>query len=374
MVDLLEYQIFKTRYLSLLLYEAFIVVAILVVAVILIWFNNRFFRHRIKGGRYHIEIAPKVRRIINLIIWLVACTAILQVVVISFERVLKYKLFSVKNNAITLGEFFIALLIYIFTRLILIVIQQVFDKKVKTKKIAVGTSASFFQISSYFLWVIAIALILETIGFDITIILAGSAALLVGLGLGIQQIFNDLVSGIILLLEHHLKVDDVVELNGIVGRVTNIGIRTSTILTLDNISIIVPNSKFTSDNIINWSHVEESIRFRVTIGVAYGSDVELVRSVLKVCAIQHPDIEKEPSPFVRFRDFADSALIFELFFWIKHPSTYETIRSDLRFTIDKNFRLNNIKIPFPQRDINVNMPMSDLMNSGSNVPPSNTDV
>jgi small-conductance mechanosensitive channel len=185
-------------------------------------------------------------------------------------------------------------------------------------------------------------------------LIAGSAALLVGIGLGIQQIFNDIASGLFILFERNLKVNDVVQIEeNIIGRVLSIGLRTSKLETRDNIIMIIPNSKFISDNVINWSHIEVKTRFKVEIGVAYGSDVELVKNVLLECAKQHKDITNKPQPFVRFNDFGDSSLDFQLFFWTRKAFRVENIKSDLRFQIDIEFRKNDIIIPFPQTDVHL---------------------
>lgn len=218
----------------------------------------------------------------------------------------------------------------------------------------VGQLHAIYQIIKYFLWVIAIVIILDTLEIKVTILLASSAALLVGLGLGLQQIFQDFVSGIALLFEGTIKVSDIVEIEGgVVGRVREIGIRTSKIETRDNIILIVPNSKFIADNVINWSHLEKKTRFSVKVGVSYGSNVEQVTEVLLNCAREHKEIAKNPSPFVRFADFGESSLNFELFFWSTETFGVENTKSDLRYQIFSEFARNKIQIPFPQRDIHI---------------------
>lgn len=184
--------------------------------------------------------------------------------------------------------------------------------------------------------------------------LAGSAALLVGLGFGIQQIFNDLVSGIILLFEGNLKVGEIIQLeNDIVGKVTMIGLRTSKIRTRDDITMIIPNSKFISDKVINWSQDQSTTRFQVEVGVAYGSDVELVTRLLLESAKENQAVETKPEPFVRFSDFGESSLNFQLLFWTNESFRCENVKSKLRYTIDRKFRENNVQIPFPQRDVHL---------------------
>jgi len=176
---------------------------------------------------------------------------------------------------------------------------------------------------------------------------------LVGVGIGMQNIFNDVISGFFLLFEQNLKINDVVEVDGVVGTVKDIGMRTSRILTRDNIEMIVPNSKFISEKVVNWSYNDAKTRFFIKIGVAYGSDINLVKNILLEIAAKHTEILKEPLPRVFFRDFGDSSLNFELAFWTANSLENEVIKSDLRFELNQRFIENNIQIPFPQRDIHL---------------------
>jgi small-conductance mechanosensitive channel len=195
---------------------------------------------------------------------------------------------------------------------------------------------------------------LDTVGIKITFLLASSAALLVGLGLGLQQLFQDFVSGITLLIEGTVKVGDIVETaNGEVGQVDEINLRTSKLRTRDNIILIVPNSALIISPVINWSHIEQTTRFSVKVGVAYGSDVEKVTELLLMCTNEHKKIVKKPAPHVFFKDFGNSSLDFELLFYTNETFRVERIKSELRYAIDKAFRENNITIPFPQRDVHI---------------------
>jgi small-conductance mechanosensitive channel len=210
-----------------------------------------------------------------------------------------------------------------------------------------------YQLIRYFTWIISILIVFETIGLKITILLAGSAALLVGLGLGLQEIFKDIVSGISILIEGIVKIGDVVELKGVIGKVKEIGIRASKVETRDNIIVIIPNTQFVNENVINWSHMQKKTRFMVEVGVAYGSNVNLVKDLLLQCASKHTELAKKPNPFVRFTDFGESSLDFQLFFWTDKTFEVENIKSNIRFSIDDLFRANNVVIPFPQRDVHL---------------------
>lgn len=200
---------------------------------------------------------------------------------------------------------------------------------------------------------IAIALILETIGVRITLLLAGSAALLVGIGLGLQQTFNDFVSGIILLSERSIRVGDILEIDGDVVKLQEIGLRTSKGLNRDEISLIIPNSIITTNKVINWSHQTKKTRFKIDVGVAYGSDVDLVMKVLKESAYEHEEVTDRDFIDIRFLNFGNSSLEFQVLFFSENIFRIERVKSDIRKIINRKFIENNITIPFPQVDLHI---------------------
>ncbi len=277
---------------------------------------------------------------------------ILAVILILSRLDLNYSLFDAFGKSITLTNLLVAVFILFTTRLLAwIVTQLALFSYYRKKEINVGTQYAINQLLKYVFYIFAILLALEFMDIKLSIVLGGAAALLVGIGLGLQQTFNDLVSGIILLFERSVEVGDILEVDDMVGRVKRIGVRTSLIESLNNITVIVPNSKLVGDKVINWSHFQDRVRYKVNIGVAYGSDTQLVKKLLLEVAISHPKVMKRPAPFVRFADFGDSSLDFELFFWSKEMAAIDDVRSDMRFEIDQLFRENNIEIPFPQRDV-----------------------
>ncbi|MFZ9388469.1 MAG: mechanosensitive ion channel family protein [Chitinophagaceae bacterium] len=218
-----------------------------------------------------------------------------------------------------------------------------------------GRRASVYQLLRYLAWVITVSFCITILGFDVTLLVAGSAALLVGLGFGLQNIFSDLVSGLFMLFERKVKVGDVMEVDNIVGIVQQINLRTSVLLTRDGFNIIVPNHKFITDNVINWSHQTFDRRFQLEVGVSYDSDVKLVTDILLQCAEEQDELIKvgEHKPFVRFHDFGDSALIFYLMFWTQDIFRVEHVKSLLRYKILAAFREHHVTIPFPQRDVHL---------------------
>jgi len=221
----------------------------------------------------------------------------------------------------------------------------------KAKRIDVAKKYSIYSLIKYVILVLTFIAIFQILGFDLTLILGGSAALLVGFGLGIQSLFSDFVSGIILLIDSSVKVNDIIDIDGLVCKVLEINLRTTTVLTRDDKYIIVPNTDLTKNQIINWTHSELASRFEVSVGVDYSSDIKLVMSILKNVAEKQSGILKNPVPFVRFTDFADSSLNFSVFFWSEEVFRVENIKSEMRIKISEQFALNNIKIPFPQRVI-----------------------
>ncbi|MFY0672313.1 MAG: mechanosensitive ion channel [Bacteroidia bacterium] len=272
----------------------------------------------------------------------------------TLKEILEYHLFHVHGVDINVSKLLWILFAWFITWSVVRVIKLVLTRKVVTRGMDKGSISAVVQLIRYFAYTIAIAILLDSLGFKTTALLASSTALLVGIGLGLQQVFYDLISGIILLFEGTIRVGDVVEIkHEYVGKVMHIGIRTSKIETRENTYIIVPNSKFISGDVVNWSHITTSTRFKVVVGVAYGSNVELVRDLLLQAAENQQHIESEPKPFVRFNDFGDSALVFELYFWTNKTFTVENLKSDLRFEIDRLFRAHDVTIPFPQRDLHI---------------------
>jgi small-conductance mechanosensitive channel len=265
-----------------------------------------------------------------------------------------YQIIHTENISLSVYQVLVFGLIIFTTWLVLKMIKKLINRRLKKLEGSGGSRYAIFQILKYFIWVIVFGFALETIGIHYNLLIASSAALLVGIGFGLQQIFNDYISGIIILFEGNLKVNDVVQMeDNTIGMVKEIHLRTSKIETRDDYTIIVPNHKLISDNIINWSHMESRTRFQVTVGVAYGSDTKLVKEVLLDCAHDHPDVVTHPEPFVRFTDFGSSSLDFQLFFWTLKTFRVENIKSSLRFKIDDEFKKNNIRIPFPQRDVHI---------------------
>ncbi|OGB92242.1 MAG: hypothetical protein A2Z31_08100 [candidate division NC10 bacterium RBG_16_65_8] len=204
----------------------------------------------------------------------------------------------------------------------------------------------------YALLVLGLMIALQTSGIEVGSVTVILGALGVGIGFGLQNIVNNFVSGLILLVERPLQVGDWIEAGGIGGRVERIGGRSTMIITSDNITMIIPNADLVTQQIINWSHGDPKVRFRIPVGVAYGSDIARVRQALLEVATGHPGVLPDPPPSVFFHGFGDSSLNMELAVWTRDMvQTPLRFRSDLNFAIDAAFRRHGVQIPFPQRDL-----------------------
>ena len=272
----------------------------------------------------------------------------------NWDSFLNYRLFKLGDFELITGNLLIGLLVLISTWLIIFLLRKAITRpRFIIDKIDEKRRTSIFLITKYIVWVITIVIFLEVIGVKITLLLVGSTALLVGIGLGLQNIFRDLVSGLFLLFEGSIKVGDVLEVDGVVGKVVDVNLRSTEVITRDNSMIIIPNSRFVLEKVINWSHNNDKVRFCVNVGIAYGSDVDLVIETLKEAMSEIKGIEISPAPFVMFQDFGDSSLQFDMIFWSKDPFKIEMTKSELRILVYRKLKERNLAIPFPQRDVHI---------------------
>lgn len=264
---------------------------------------------------------------------------------------LDFTLFQIGENTIHVYGLMGIVVIFIIAKILIWLLKKFLQRKELKGSIDKGNSYALLQIFSYIVYTVAILVSLDSIGIKITVLFAGSAALLVGLGLGLQDLFRDFIAGFIILSERAVTAGDIVNIDNTVGKVKNVGLRTTTLITRDDIILIVPNQKLTSSNLINWSQNKKTTRFHVSVGVAYGSDTQMVKNILIACAESNSSVKNKPLPSVIFDDFGDSSLDFSLYFFSDHLFEIEKTKSDIRFEIDKQFRANKVAIPFPQRDL-----------------------
>ncbi|NHF57895.1 mechanosensitive ion channel [Flavobacteriaceae bacterium TP-CH-4] len=252
---------------------------------------------------------------------------------------------------ITIGLLLLLTLAFLVTSFALKWLRQLFTRKMppedKLKFI------SIFKFIKYFVYIAVVLVTVSAAGIDITILITASAALFVGLGLALQELFQDVIAGIFIIVDKSLNVGDIVEVDGKVGRVFEIKLRTTRAITRDDKVIIIPNHKFISETIYNYTQNHKTTRESVKVGVAYGSDVNLVTKILEEVAQEQRGVLKSPKPFVIFEDFGDSALLFSLQFYINDSFGDPKIKSAMRYAIDAKFREQNITIPFPQRDVHI---------------------
>lgn len=282
-----------------------------------------------------------------------------QTVILTFFRVL--------NTPVPLGglSFRLSGLLYAVAILALThagtrLFKQALRKRVfRHSGLELGLQESITTISGYVLWFLGVLAALNALGFSGTSLTVAFGALGVGLGFGLQNIFNNFISGLILLFERPIQVGDAIEVDGIWGEVKKINVRSTVIQTWDNASLIIPNSEFISGRVTNWSFKDMRLRRNIDVGVAYGSDVELVRRTLLEIADKHPRVFKKPEPSVLFLDFGDSALIFRLRVWTTIDACIQ-VETDIRFEIDRLFRERGVEIPFPQRDIHIRSVVSSF--------------
>ena len=224
------------------------------------------------------------------------------------------------------------------------------------------------RIARYAFLVLGIYLSLEAVGINLSSLAFLAGALGVGVGFGLQNIISNFISGLIILAEQPIAIGDRVEVGGTVGRVTAINLRSTTILTGDNISIIVPNSNLITGTVINWSHGDPRVRTRLPVGVAYGTDVEKLRTILLELAGRNPGILKEPAPDLLFVGYGDGVINFELAVW-SMVTLDRPLRSDLYYEMHKALKENRIEIPLPQRELHLRSG-SLIVQNGSQSPES----
>lgn len=251
----------------------------------------------------------------------------------------------------TLGTLIALITVFIITGFVLKMIRRFVTNQIPDED--KNKFVSIFQFIKYIAYIIAIMFTLNASGVNISVLLTASAAIFLGLGFALQQLFQDLISGILIILDQSLHVGDIIEIEGKVCKVERISLRSTKAVTRDQRVLIIPNHKFLTDILYNWTQDSNIIRESVEVNVAYGSDTELVKKILLECAKSNTSVLESEEPTVVFEKFGDSSLGFVLYFFFDDAFTVPGIKSELRFEIDAKFRTNGIIIPFPQRDIHI---------------------
>ena len=248
---------------------------------------------------------------------------------------------------------FIVLLIglfYIAGRIKKVLIRRVLSHS----RLDLGAQQAVGSITRYVVLLVGLLIILQTVGINLTTLNVVAGAVGIGIGFGLQNIASNFVSGLIILFERPIKIGDRIEVGGIEGQVISVGARSTTVVTNDNIAIIVPNSKVVTENVVNWSYTDPTVRFKIPVSVAYGSDVRLVEKLLLEVAGENPDVLEDPEPGVRFLAFGNSGLNFELRAWSRTLVHRKgRLISSLNFAIHDKFQEHQVEIPFPQLDLRI---------------------
>jgi small-conductance mechanosensitive channel len=281
----------------------------------------------------------------------------------SFFDFLNFKLIDTDKFDISLYDIIALVVIFIMAKMMLKIVKINIRRKFRSKEgYNKATEFVYIQIAKYIIYLFAIIFALKAVNIDITILLTGSAALLVGIGLGLQDVFKDMFSGLVLLFEGNVRVGDIVEIsNGgksepIVAKILKINVRTTQIETREGNVLIIPNAKLTQEYVENWSHGSELSRFSIPVTVEYGSDTEMIIRLLKQAAFAHPKVRKTDPVFVRLANFGNNGLDLELIFWADQSWDINNYKSEIRFEIDRLFREHKVAIPFPQTTIHMGNP------------------
>ena len=265
-----------------------------------------------------------------------------------FIDLLNYN-FTVGSATFTPKTILIVILVFLLTSFMLKILRKIIfrtlakDTRIKFK--------SIFSFINYFIYIVVILIILQNIGVDVTAIFAASAALLVGVGLALQTFIQDIISGIFILIDKSVLVGDIIQVDGQIGQVENIKLRTTRAVTRENKVLIIPNHKFLTSILFNFTENGIITKEIVEIGVAYKSDPKQIKSLLLEIAKSHEKVLSDPAPFVLFDDFGESALIFQLYVSVDSSFSANLVKSDLRFSIFQVFEKERIEIPFPQRTL-----------------------
>ena len=268
---------------------------------------------------------------------------------------LQKPIFTVSGQGISIVSFLYFFIVIVLSIFLSRIIVRLLKRNVYSKAdIEKGAQYTLSRLVKYVIVVIGFLIALQMIGFDLSILAVFGGLFGVGIGFGLQNIFSNFASGLILLLERPIQVGDIIEVDGLSGKVEEIGFRVAIVNTFDNESMIVPNSDLVTERVTNWSYGgDTTLRLRIPIGVAYGSDLKKVKEVLYEIAGGENKVLSNPGPEVFFKDHGDSSLNFELRVWISSPLDRIKVKNSIREKIDDRFREENIEIPFPQRDVHM---------------------
>jgi small-conductance mechanosensitive channel len=253
----------------------------------------------------------------------------------------------------TFSDVLIVILVIAIAQLLIWFLRVLLGRVFRKTNIEEGKRFMILRLLRTLIYAISSAIALETIGVDLTLLWASSAALLVGVGIGLQNFFNDVISGFVLLFEGGVRVGDELEVDGMLVRVERIDLRSTRVITRYGNLIVMPNGLISGQTVRNFTQGDTASMLEVKVGVAYGSDAKMVERILIECANAESLVIRRKETAALFQDFGDSSLNFSVYFWVNQPWSRRVISSNIRFRIDEAFRKEGIRIPFPQRDIHV---------------------
>jgi small-conductance mechanosensitive channel len=272
------------------------------------------------------------------------------------EKVWRYSPFTAQGTPVEVNQLVVAFLMLIvgllFSRLLA---RRARSYLIAAKSVDENSAAILARVLFYVLLIIVVFSALQMVRIPVTMFAFLGGAVAIGAGFGAQNIFNNFISGLILLTERPVRIGDLIEVGSDFGRVTEIASRCTRIRRVDGVEMLVPNSTLLENNLVNRTLSDNRVRTSVSVGVAYGSPTKRVAAIIQGVADGHPEILQDPKPVVIFQEFGDSALVFEVYFWVEMAQMMELrrVRSDVRFSIDELFREADITIAFPQRDVHL---------------------
>ncbi len=273
-------------------------------------------------------------------------------------KILNARLVTIKQTPVTLASVLIFVIFLIATIIVArFVSRTVLGRLLKRFPLKDGIRYTLRRITEYGLIILGVVLAFQFVGINLSGLAVVFGLLSVGIGFGLQNVTANFVAGLVLLFERPIRVGDRITVGDVEGDVQEISLRATTIKTLNNISIIVPNSEFTSSNIINWSYADPKIRLDIDVGVSYQSNLDVVLKSLKEVADENSEVLRNPEPDVLLREFGDSSWNMRLRMWIGDAKRHHIVRSNINCAIVRKFRENAIEIPFPQRDLHVRSPL-----------------
>lgn len=358
------------------IWNIILIILIILLTTVLQKFINRKLKRYLANANIRVEgkrtiLMRLISQLTYLVVgYLIFLTLQAQNPEVSFRRFLEHKIIDSDNFKLSFSHIIMVIFVFYLARLAVRLAQLIITQRLRKRKdYDAGLEYVYVQFSKYVIYIIAIMFASKILFSNISGLLTGSLGILVGVGLGLQDVFRDFIAGIVLLVERNLMVGDIIEIsdsNGkemLIAKVVKVGVRTSKIETRGGNILILPNTQLTQNRIENWSHGSLLSRFSVDVPVTYGADTELVTRLLKQAALGHPKVSKANEVIVRLSDFNQNHLKFELLFWADQSWQINNYRSEIRMEIDRLFREYKINMPYPQLDIHI---ASDKRESGRN--------